>query len=166
MFERLETPADALKRQLAGALTMERDIVEMLDELIESSHDDDVKQALRQHQTETRGHVRNVEQVFGTFGWEVDDAPCPAIAAIEKEGKATIKKADDAIVDSVILEGAVETEHHEIAVYENLIIHAHALGRDDAVELLDRNREEEQAALEKVKELSRARSRPHAAQAS
>ncbi len=34
---------------------------------------------------------------------------------LDKEGKATIKKTDDSIVDAVILPVAIETEHHEIA---------------------------------------------------
>lgn len=150
MFERLNSPQEALNWQLGAALTMEREIIDMLDELIEESRDEAVKQAFRAHQTETRGHVQNLEAVFRSFGWDVDDSPCPTIKAIEKEGKANIKKADEAIVNSIILAGAIETEHHEIAVYENLIIHAQALGHDDAVELLQRNLDEERQALEKV----------------
>jgi len=57
-----------------------------------------------------------------------------------------------AIVDSVILQGAVEVEHHEIGVYENLIINAQAMGRDDAVSLLRQNLEQEQHTLEEVKQ--------------
>jgi ferritin-like metal-binding protein YciE len=126
----------------------------MLDELIEGSHDEALKQAFRSHQVETRSHVENVEQVFGLFGWDVDDSPCPVVGALEKEGKANIKKADDSVVDSVILAGATETEHHEIAVYENLILNAAALGRDDAAEILKRNLDQEQAALQKVTSLA------------
>jgi len=150
MFEQLNSPQGALNWQLGAALTMEREIIDMLDELIEESRDEAVKQAFRAHQAETRGHVQNLEGVFRSFGWEVDDSPCPTIKAIEKEGKANIKKADEAIVDSIILAGAMETEHHEIAVYENLIIHAQALGHEEAAELLKRNLDEERQALEKV----------------
>jgi ferritin-like metal-binding protein YciE len=155
MFEHLNTPQEALNWKLGAALTMEREILDMLDELIEEARDESVKQAFRSHHAETRGHVQNLEEVFRLFGWEVDDSPCPTIKAIEKEGKANIKKTDEAIVDSIILAGAMETEHHEIAVYESLIIHAQALGREDAVQLLRRNLQEEQQALEKVTTLAR-----------
>jgi ferritin-like metal-binding protein YciE len=47
--------------------------------------------------------------------------------------------------------GAAETEHHEIAVYEGLIINARAMGRDDVVDLLQQNLEQEQHTLEEVK---------------
>jgi ferritin-like metal-binding protein YciE len=155
MFERLNTPAESFNWQLGATLKMEREIVDMLDDLIENSQDEAVKQAFRSHQAETRSHVENVEHVFGLFDWEADESPCPVVAALEKEGKANIKKADDAVVDSVILAGAMETEHHEIAAYENLIINAEALGRSDAAEILKRNLDDEHAALQKVTGLAR-----------
>ena len=51
----------------------------------------------------------------------------------------------------MILQSAVETEHHEIGVYENLIINARAMGRDDVVALLQQNLEQEQHTLDEVK---------------
>ncbi|MGN6372132.1 MAG: YciE/YciF ferroxidase family protein [Solirubrobacteraceae bacterium] len=154
MFERLHTPEETYNWQLGAALKMEKKIVGMLDELIDESHDESIKQLFRTHQQETKGQIENIEQAFSALGWEVDESPCPAIEGIEKEGKATIKKTDDAIVDSVILEGAMETEHHEMAVYENLIINARAMGRDDVAQLMQRNLDQEQHALQKVKTLA------------
>ena len=56
------------------------------------------------------------------------------------------------MVDDVLLSGAAETEHHEIAIYEGLITHPHAMGRSDMVELLKQNLEQEQHTLEEVKQ--------------
>jgi ferritin-like metal-binding protein YciE len=154
MFERLNTPEEAYSYKLGSTLTMERDIVEMLDGLIDEANDETLKQLLRTHQEETRGHVANIEEVFAVFGWEVDDSPCMVIDAIEKEGKANIRKADDGLVDSIILAGALETEHHEIAVYEYLITGARAMGREDAVSLIQSNLEQEARAVENVRSLA------------
>ena len=101
MFEKLRTPEEAYNYKLGSALTMERDIVEMLDGLIEESRDETLKQLLRVHQEETRGHARNIEQAFAAFGWEVDDSPCIVVEAIDKEGKLNIRKADESLVDSI-----------------------------------------------------------------
>jgi ferritin-like metal-binding protein YciE len=150
MFERLNTPDEAFHWQLGAALTMEQEIVGMLDDLIGEASDEGIKEAFRSHQTETRGHIENIERAFRALGWESDDSPCPAIKAIDKEGKANLKKANDSLKDSIIVEGAIETEHHEIAVYEYLIIQARAMGRDDVVEPLERNLEQEREALQKV----------------
>ena len=96
--------------------------------------------------------IANLEKAFAALGWEVDDSPCPAIEGIEKEGKANVKKADDAVIDDVLLSGAAQTEHHEIAVYEGLITHAQAMGKGDVVDLLKQNLEQEQHTLEEVKQ--------------
>ena len=153
MFERFNTPPEAYEFKLGGTLKMEKKVLEILEASIEAAQDVKVKELLRTHQTESQDHVRNVEEVFGLFGWAIDDSPSPAIDGLEKEGAAMIKKTDDSLVDSVILQGAVEVEHHEIGVYENLIINANAMDRQDVVAVLQRNIESEQSALEKVKAL-------------
>jgi len=44
----------------------------------------------------------------------------------------------------------IETEHHEIAVYDGLIIQAERMGDDDVIALLNENIEEEEATLKKA----------------
>lgn len=152
MFEKLDTPQDAFNYQLGAALKMEHTVLDkILDDSIEEAHDERLKQLFRHHQDETRQQIGNLEQAFAALGWEADESPCPTIEAIHKEGKTNVKKSDESIVDSVILSGAAETEHHEIAVYESLITKAKALGRQDVVSLLQRNLEQEQHTLEEVK---------------
>ena len=152
MFEKLETPNDVFTYKLGAALTMEQTVLEMLGKLEEEAQRADLKALFHHHADETRTQVQNLEQAFRTLGEEPDDKPCPAIEGIEKEGKANIKKTDDRLVDSVIAAGAIETEHHEIAVYEALIAHAEAMGRSEVVELLRQNLEQEQHTLEEVRQ--------------
>jgi ferritin-like metal-binding protein YciE len=153
MFERLNTPQEAYNYKLGAALTMEQTVLKILQSSIGEAKDERVAGLLRHHLEETEGHVRNLQEVFGLMGWEVDDSPCPAIDGIQAEAKANAKKTHDALVDAVLLQGSVEVEHHEIAVYENLIINARAMGRDDVVNLLQRNLESELHTLEEVKRL-------------
>jgi ferritin-like metal-binding protein YciE len=153
MFERLNTPQEALNYKLGATLKMEQKVLEILDDNIEHAQDEKVKQLLRSHREESERHVGNIEEAFRLFDWDVDDSSCPAIEGLEKEGKAMVKKTDDALVDSVILQGALEVEHHELGVYENLLINIKAMGRDDVARLLHQNFESEQGALEKVRAL-------------
>jgi ferritin-like metal-binding protein YciE len=155
MFERLKTPEEAYNFKLGAALKMEHTVLEMLEKLTDEAQDERLKTQFRHHHQETQQHIANLEQVFAAFGWEVDESPCPAIEAIDKEGKANIKKTDDSLVDSVILQGVVETEHHEIAVYENLIINAEAMGRAEVAQLLKGNLAHEQHALDDAVQLQR-----------
>ena len=152
MFEtvKITTPTELFTFKLGAALTMENTIVGMLEQLIEEASSPDLKKDLRTHLEETHAHVRNIEQVFQSLGVEPDEQPCPAIEGIEKEGQTNLKMTEDELHDAVILAGCAETEHHEIAVYENLIAHADAMGQDDVVALLRENLEQEQTTLGKV----------------
>jgi ferritin-like metal-binding protein YciE len=152
MFERLNTPEELYNYKLGAALKMENTVLEMLEDNAEAAQNSELEQLFRHHHDETRKQIANLQKVFEAFGWDPDDSPCPAIEGLEKEAKATVKKTDDALVDAVLLSGAAETEHHEIAVYEGLITHAHAMGKAEVVEVLKQNLEQEQHTLDEVKQ--------------
>jgi len=149
----IETPRELYLHKLGAALKMENTIIEMLPQLEEHAKDPQLKQSLQHHLEETQGHVRNLEQAFSVLGAEVDDSPCPAIEGLEKEGQANLKMVDESLNDHVIISGVCETEHHEIAVYEGLIVNAEAMGEQDLVALLTENLENEQATLQKAQQL-------------
>ena len=153
VFERFNTPEEAYNHKLGAALKMERTVLEILEVNVRNAEDARVKELLGFHLEESRANVQNLESVFGVVGWEVDEAPCPVAEAFEKEDKSKIKKARPGVVDTVVLQGVVEIEHYGIGVYENLIIRARAMNRQDIVELLQRNVRAKQTALEKTKVL-------------
>jgi len=152
MFEKLNSPQELFHYKLGAALKMENEVLEMLGNLEEATQSDQLKQQFSHHADETRQQIQNIEKAFSALGEEPDDSPCPAIEGLDKEGKANIKKADDSVVDAVVLSAAAETEHHEIAVYEGLITHAEAMGKQDVVQLLQENLEQEEHTLQEVKQ--------------
>src|SRR5579884_2711970 len=141
---KLTNPKELFVHNLGATLQMEETVEEMLGKLIDKANDSELKKQLRHHREETQAQIRNLHQVFQSLGMEPETKPCPAIEGIEKEGEANLKMAEDSLSDDVILAGCGETEHHEIAVYENLIVHANALGHEDIVPLLQENLEQEQ----------------------
>jgi ferritin-like metal-binding protein YciE len=147
---KVENPKELFVHKLGAALTMENTVEEMLGELIAKANGTQLKQQLRHHREETQAQIRNLEQAFSTLGMEPKEQSCPAIEGIEKEGEANLGTADESLYDAIILAGAAETEHHEIAVYESLIVHASALGHEDIVSLLQENLEQEQHTLGEV----------------
>src|SRR3954468_5331335 len=146
----IDDPHQLFLHNLGAALTMENTVDTMLGKLIEAANDSELKQQLRHHREETQGQIRNLRQAFQSLGQEPDEQPCPAIEGIEKEGEMNLKMSADELNDAIILAGCAETEHHEIAVYENLIVHAGAMGHDDVVALLRENLEQEQHTLGEV----------------
>ena len=152
MFERLSTPEELYNFKLGAALKMEHTVLEMLNANARAAQSSELAGLFRQHQYETRGQIANLAKVFAAFGWDIHDSPCPAIEGIAKERKANVRRSRASVVDDVLLAGAAETEHYEIAVYEGLITHAHAMGKGDVVELLRQNLEQEQHTLGVVKQ--------------
>ena len=146
----IETPTELFVHKLGAALTMEETILEMLEKLQGNASDSKLKKDLQHHHQETQQQVQNLHRIFDALGEQVEKQSCPAIDGLEKEGEQLIKEVDDNLVDSVILGGVIETEHHEIAVYDSLIIKAEQLGDDDIVALLQENLEQEEAALDKA----------------
>jgi ferritin-like metal-binding protein YciE len=150
----IETPRELFTHKLGAALTMEQTVLGMLAELEEAAQRTELKQQFRHHADETQQQIRNLEQSFRALGIEVEEKPCPAIEGLEKEGQQLIKMSDEAVVDAVILGGAAETEHHEIAVYDTLITMAEALGAQDVAVLLNENLEQEEHTLREVEKAS------------
>jgi ferritin-like metal-binding protein YciE len=151
MFEHLNTPEESFNYKLGAALEMEQTVLKILEANIAEAQDAEIRGMFEHHRSETEEHVHNLEEAFTLLGWERDTSPCPAIDGIAAEGKANAKKTDRSIIDAILLQGAVETEHHEIAVYENLVGAARAMGRDDVAAILQRNLDNEEQTLAKAR---------------
>jgi ferritin-like metal-binding protein YciE len=153
--ETIESPRELYVHKLGAALKMEKKIFEdMLPELEEAANDRELKQNLRQHRRETEGHIRNLQQIFRSLGEEPDEQSCPTIDGLAKEGETMLGQVDESLNDAAILSGVVETEAHEIAVYDGLITKAQAMGEEDIVALLQENLESEQQTLQKARKAS------------
>ena len=150
MFK-LDTPHKLFTQKLGAALTMEHTVLKMLGELEKEARHEDLKELFRHHAQETEQQIGNLGRAFAALDEEPDKKPCPTIKALHVEGKATIELAQGDLVDDVVLAAATETEHHEIAVYEELITFAEAMRRDDVAALLRENLEQEQHTLEEVR---------------
>jgi len=135
---KIESPRELFINNLGSTLTMENEILEMLEELQEEARDQELKQNLAHHHQETQQQIRNLERVFDALGEEPKGQSCPPIEGLEKDGKQSIKQVDDAL------------EHHEIAVYNGLIMKAEAMGEEDVANLLRENLEQEEHTLEEV----------------
>jgi ferritin-like metal-binding protein YciE len=147
---KIESPEELFVYKLGAALTMEETILELLEKLQQEANDPSLRRQLQQHHKETQGQVDNLHRVFEALGEPIDRRPCPAIEGLEKEGDMLLKEVDDSLNDAVILQGVLETEHHEIAVYDGVIIMAEQMGDDDVIALLNENVEQEAATLEKA----------------
>ncbi len=151
---KIESPRELFVHSLGAAYKMEKTTLDMLEELQQEASDTELRRNLAQHHRETQQQIRNLERVFDALGEEHEEQSCPAIEGLQKEGEQNLKDVEDHLKDKVILSGVVETEAHEIAVYDGLITTAEAMGDDDIVALFQENLEQEQQALQKARKAS------------
>ena len=151
MLDKVDTPAEFFTHKLGAALSMENKVLDMLGDNEKHAQHEELKALFRHHADETREQIRNIEQAFASLGQEPDEKMSPAVDGLKVEAMANMKLTDERLRDDVILGAAAETEHHEIAVYEELITYADTLGRPEINGLLRQNLEQEQHTLDEVR---------------
>ena len=148
MFEHLNIPEEIFSFKLGSALKMEQELVDVLGELEEHAHRDEIKQALRQHREETRQHVLNVEQCFKLLGRRSTTPRARSSARWPRKARPRSRRPTTRSSTRSCWVAATESEHYEIAVYETLVTNAEARGATEVAQLLRQNLEQEEHALE------------------
>ena len=151
----ITTPRELFTHELGDILYVERQLAdETLPKLISEVKDEEFRAGLEEHLAQTRGHVKNVEQVFELLGEEVSAEKCLGFEGLKAEHDKMLEETSAELIDSVDLGAAARTESYEIAAYEGLRRMAKALGEEQAVELLDTNLKEEKDALRLVEKIA------------
>jgi ferritin-like metal-binding protein YciE len=136
----------------------ENQIVQALPDMIEKSSDTQLKQGFQTHLTETKNHVKRLEQVFRMHGKEPKGVDCPAIDGIIEEANDVAGEVEDkTVLDAALIAAAQAVEHYEITRYGSLIAWAKALGRSDCAALLQQNLDEEKATDKKLTAMAEAK---------
>ena len=150
----ISDPRKLFTYKLGTVLSGEKKILSMLKKLEKRAQREELQQQFRHHREETEGQIKNIEQAFQTLGEKATGRTNPTVNGLAEQAETLYEKTDDEILDSVLLGGAAETEHLEIALYEDLITQARAMGEEQVVSLLQKNLEQEQHTLEEVKRAS------------
>ena len=152
----LATPHDLFVHELSDTMSAEHIILTMLDELASESEHKDLKAAFKQHQTETKHQIANLEKVFKALGVEPEATTCHAAEGLRQEHEALKQEQPPVeVLQMGNLGGAAKTEHYEIASYTTLVQMARDLGEKEAVELLKENLDQEKAMAKTVETLSK-----------
>jgi len=144
---------DLFEHELKDIYYAEHRLMEALEELASEAKDRGIKRAYTSHRRETQGQIRRLQKVFREFGEAPEPEKCPGIEGLLKEKQNFTKKERPSpeILEYYNLGAASKTERYEITAYESLIKIGTQLGMNKAVELLQQNLQEEQAALETLK---------------
>lgn len=154
----MKTPKDLFEHELKDMYDAESKLVDALQQQASESKTTAIKEAFRKHLDETKGQKERLEKVFKAVGLEVSRGQgCAGMSGLLDEHE-TMKQENPApeILDTFNLTAAAKVERYEITAYESLINLATVLGKNDAVDLLKQNLQEEQNTLEKVQSLMKS----------
>lgn len=134
--------------ELRSALAMERTSFELLRRFEQEASYPQLQRQLERHARETEQQIQNLHTAFDALGEDANGSRNVVMDSLEQLAEQMIARASEELVDFSILGSLVQTEHHEIAVYDGLIIAAETTGDEDLVPLFQENLEGEEQALD------------------
>jgi ferritin-like metal-binding protein YciE len=146
---------DLFLDELADMYDAENRIAKALPKMAKAATDDDLKTAIMNHLTETKGHIEKVKRVFVAFDEKAKGKECKATVGLLEEGDeiASDNKGEPTL-NAAIISACQKVEHYEIASYGTLIQWAKLLDNDEAVNLLEEILDEEKAANDTLTDLA------------
>ena len=146
---------DAFIDELRDTYDAEKQLTKALPKLAKAATSAELRKAFESHLQETNGHIKRLEQVFGSLDEKVRGKHCDGIAGIIEEGKSIMEEDfDETTMDACLIAAGQRAEHYEMAAYGTLIAWAQAMGHEEAVGLLQQNLNEEKAADKKLSALA------------
>ena len=147
----MKTLADAFEHTLQDVYFAENAIAKALPKVIDAVSNGDLKSALKDHLTETKGQVKTLEAVFKSIGKKASGEKCDAIEGLIKETEGVIEEGEGSVAKHAAIIGCCQAvEHYEIARYGTLREWAKALGETEAHDLLSEILDQEKAANHKL----------------
>ena len=135
----------------------EHQILEALPEMEDKATTPELKDAFREHFSQTTNQVARLDQVFESLGIDAERKTCKGMKGLLAEGEHFLKTSgDDDTIDAALIAAAQRVEHYEIAVYGTLRTYAVMLGHEDQAELLQTSLEEERATDENLSAIAEA----------
>jgi ferritin-like metal-binding protein YciE len=139
---------EQLTKHIDEALAMEQNVLRMLDGMIETTADDEIKGELRTHKAETERHADLLQQRLEAHG----ESPSTVREATGILGALMRSVADMARSEKAgrNARDGYATEHMEIAAYQLLERVAERAGDEETAEVARQNRADEERMAQKI----------------
>lgn len=150
----VETLHDKFVYELQQLYYMETELVDVLDEMVVGTADEDISDGFQKHQRETVTQARRLEGVFESLGEEPRARQCYGLDGLIEDRQEFLDNAaeDNDLIDLYNVGAGMKVERLEITAYEGLLTHADRLDLPTEVtEPLDENLAEEKATLRELK---------------
>jgi ferritin-like metal-binding protein YciE len=151
----MQTIEELFEHELKDMYSAEHSLLEALEQMADESSDRDIRKAFTQHRKDTQAQIKRLDRIFKAMGHKPEAETCPGIEGLIKEKKMFMReKPSPELLEFYNIGAAQKAERYEITAYENLIDMADKLGMADAVNLLEQNLQEEEAALDRLKAIA------------
>jgi len=135
-----ELYVDALK----DLWSAENQILKALPKMIKAASSQPLKQAFRNHEQQTKEHVRRLERIFSSLEASPRGKKCVGMEGLLKEGAELIREKPDAdVLDAGLISAAQHVEHYEMAGYGTVRTWARLLNHGEHAQLLQQTLNEE-----------------------
>ncbi len=152
----IASPRELFVHELADMMSAEQQILKALPELQQEAQHAELKRAFKEHETETKGQIKNLQQVFKQLGEQPEETTCFGMQGLVQEHHALHEEdPSPEMLERANLSAAAKTEQYEIVAYAGLIQLAKELGEKDSAKLLQENLDQEQAMAKRVAALTK-----------
>jgi ferritin-like metal-binding protein YciE len=142
----LNSLQDLFVGELRDIYNAENQILKALPKLSKAASNQELKDAFRQHEQQTRTHVQRLEQIFQTLNTKATGEGCEGMEGLIDEGQELLwTKAKPDVRDAGLICCAQKVEHYEVAAYGTLRTWARQLGHQEAARLLEQTLNEEKS---------------------
>jgi ferritin-like metal-binding protein YciE len=140
----METLTELYVDELKDLWSAEKQILKALPKMIKAASAKALKQGFRDHERQTREHVRRLERIFKSLDASPRGKKCVGMEGLLKEGSELIRERPDAdVLDAGLISAAQHVEHYEMAGYGTVRTWARLLGHSDHAQLLQQTLNEE-----------------------
>lgn len=140
----MDTLAKLYVDELKDLWSAEKQILQALPKMIKAAGAKPLKQGFRDHERQTKEHVRRLERILKSLDASPRGKKCVGMEGLLKEGSELIKEKPEAdVLDAGLISAAQHVEHYEMAGYGTVRTWAKLLGHSDHAQLLQQTLNEE-----------------------
>lgn len=158
---------DLMVETLSDLRTTEEKQLQAFPMMMNQVRTPELRDAIRQHEQETRSHLQRLDQIFQKLGQRPQDVPNPIVDAMVQHATQVLQaQGDPQVKEAALIGEAQKFEHLEMAGYGTAAAYAKILGDRDSAQLLKSILEEEKRSDQRLSDIAESRSNVQAAQQS
>ncbi|MGE5610787.1 MAG: ferritin-like domain-containing protein [Bacillota bacterium] len=155
---------DLMVESLCDLRATEEKQLQALPSLIGAIQTPELKQAIQQHEQQTRSHIQRLDQIFQKLGQQPKPIQNPVLdAMVQRAQQILTSQGDPQVKEAALIAEAQKFDHFEMAGYGTAAAFCKILGDQDAARTLAQILSEEKQNDERLSQIAESRSNVQAA---